>query len=188
MDVFAHILWTGGITKAVNNKREKQGKKPFSIIWSAFCGVAPDLFAFGPAFLLMFLGILSGSFHFSEIPQPDFHGVEDHPEGNFPYAYLSFALYNISHSAIIFLLVFALIWIIRKAPYWELSGWLLHILIDIPTHSSLFYPTPFLFSLSNFKISGVSWGVPWFMALNYGALLVFFVYLLLSRRKKSLKL
>lgn len=185
MDVFAHTLWTGGIAKTINNKNEGNGKKPLSIFWSAFWGVAPDLFAFGPAFFLMFLGIVTGNFHIVDIPKPDFHGIEDHPEGNFPYAYLSFGLYNISHSIIIFALVFIFVWIVRRTPSLELSGWLLHILIDIPTHSSLFYPTPFLYPLSSFRVSGVSWGLPWFMALNYGSLLVFFIYLYFAKKKKT---
>jgi hypothetical protein len=186
VDVFAHILWTGGIAKTINNKRKIKEIKPLSIFWTSFWGVAPDLFAFGPAFFLMFIGLLTGSFHLSSIPQPDFHGTEDHPEGSFPYASLSFALYNISHSIIIFMLVFVLIWIIRRVPYVELSGWLLHILIDIPTHSSAVYPTPFLYPLSSFKISGISWSEPWFMFFNYGALLLFFHCLGFSKRKKLL--
>jgi hypothetical protein len=184
MDIFAHTLWTGGIAKTVNNSREKKGKRLLSVFWATFWGVAPDLFAFGPAFLLMFIGILAGGFHIGDIPKPDFHGVEDHPEGNFPYAYLSFALYNLSHSLVIFSLVFALVWIIRRAPYVELLGWLLHILIDIPTHSRLFYPTPILYPISQFEISGISWGTPWFMMLNYGALLLFYLYLIFFEKKK----
>lgn len=39
-------------------------------------------------------------------------------------------------------------------------AWPLHILIDIPTHTAEFFPTPFLWPVSNFHVDGISWGNP----------------------------
>ncbi len=64
----------------------------------------------------------------------------------------------------------------RRFPY-ELLGWLLHILIDIPTHSYSFYPTPFLWPISQYKFDGISWGTPWFMIVNYSSLAISYLVL-----------
>ncbi len=80
---------------------------------------------------------------------------------------------------IIFVAVFAIVWFLLRRPVWELGGWFLHILIDIPTHSYKFFPTPFLWPVSDLKIDGISWGTQWFMILNYGSLLI--LYIVLSR-------
>ncbi len=68
--------------------------------------------------------------------------------------------------------------------YWPMWGWLLHILIDIPTHKN-FYETPFLFPLSGYRFShGISWGHPTFMIINYGALAAVYLFWFLVLRKK----
>ena len=69
--------------------------------------------------------------------------------------------------------------------YWEMTGWMLHSMIDIPTHTRRLYPTPFLWPLSDFTIDGISWGRPWFLALNYSALVIVFLLLRLKSRKKQ---
>ena len=96
----------------------------------------------------------------------------------------SWDLYQFSHSIVIFAAVFALVWIIRRRPSWLLLFWLLHILIDIPTHSMRFYPTPFLWPLSSYQFNGISWGQPWFMILNYSALAAAYLFLLVRRLRR----
>jgi hypothetical protein len=39
-------------------------------------------------------------------------------------------------------------------------GWLLHIAIDIPTHSFRYYATRFLWPVSDFRIDGIAWRTP----------------------------
>jgi hypothetical protein len=51
-----------------------------------------------------------------------------------------------------------------------LSAWLLHILCDIPTHASSYFPTPFLWPFPTPYVNGIPWFTPWFMAMNYAAL------------------
>ncbi len=89
-------------------------------------------------------------------------------------------LYQLSHSLVIFAIVAFVVYIIRRRAVWMIVPWLMHILMDIPTHSYKFYATPFLWPISGWKFNGISWGQWWFEILNYGALLI--LYLILRRR------
>ncbi|MCP5119140.1 MAG: hypothetical protein GY953_50715 [bacterium] len=90
-------------------------------------------------------------------------------------------LYQLSHSLVTFAAVFAIVWLIRRQPSWVMLAWPLHILIDIPTHTTRFFATPFLWPISSYQFSGVSWGQRWFLILNYSALAAVFLYLLIRR-------
>ncbi|MGC8776027.1 MAG: hypothetical protein ACP5QN_01810 [Minisyncoccia bacterium] len=170
MDILAHSLWT-------NLGRDylvKKTNKKISRFWSIFFGIFPDLFAFTPIFIWSI-----------------FNKVFLHPSEIEPFSHnhlfinqLTYGLYNLSHSLIIFGIVFLIIYLIKRKIYFALFGWPLHILIDIFSHSYQFYPTPFLWPVSNFKVNGISWGNPWFMTINYLALLIFYSVLFLRKNKK----
>ena len=196
MDIFAHGLWAGAAARRLNQiKSEKPAAtRPRIRTWAAvFRGVFLDLFAFTPIFIWLFWGLVTGHSHFGEIPQPGPDGLEPLSPDTLPMLRLTHALYSLSHSLITFLVVMGLVWLVRRylirrsgtGVYWEMGGWLLHILIDIPTHTYRLYPTPLLWPLSGLKFSGISWGTPWFMLLNYGSLLA--TYLWLGRRDRKLK-
>ena len=137
MDVISHGLY-GGV--AVGRKSKK------SYIVAFLLGMAPDLLAFGPYFLLVLFGIL---------PRQNF-SVEPPAHASMPnFVHLS---YNITHSLVIFVLLFFVLWLITRRPIWELLSWGLHIIVDIPTHSYSFFPTPFLWPVSSFEINGHAWG------------------------------
>lgn len=168
MDVFAHALWTTAGAKAVNKK-----KKILKVGWAAFWGVVPDFFAFTIPFLILFWNVIRGNTSFS-------HHAMDNAGTN-----LAPTLYQYSHSLIIWAAVFILVWIIFRKPRLELLGWALHILIDIPSHTIHFYPTPFLFPLSEYRFPyGVSWADPTFMIINYSLLLLVCLYMFNERRKR----
>ncbi|MFZ2190309.1 MAG: hypothetical protein WA057_01660 [Candidatus Magasanikiibacteriota bacterium] len=139
MDIISHGLW-GGVAFGRKNKK---------LFWTAFgFGIAPDLLSFGIFTGARILGLAS---------DPDWgKGLPD-PSTIPQYVHI---LYNFTHSLIIFALVFGLIWLIRRKPFLPLLAWSLHILIDIPTHSTAFFPTPFLWPVSNFVVNGISWGQP----------------------------
>ena len=142
MDIFSHGLY-GGVTVGRGSKQS---------YWTAFFfGVFPDVFAFGIPISHLLFSLLSGGN--AEI----FHSPED-SHASIP-SYV-FSLYNISHSLIIFILIFGLVWFFRKKPFWEMSAWGLHIVVDIFTHSEKFFPTPFLWPVSDFYVNGHSWGSP----------------------------
>ncbi len=162
MDIFAHGLWTNAIFESV--ARVKQKTRSRREIWLAILfGVAPDIFAFGS---LLITNIVTGFGNYMLIPS---------------YVY---GLYNFSHSLLIFISVFIIVGAIRGRPYWLLSAWGLHILIDLYSHSRSFFATPFLFPLSSFTVSGISWDTPIFFALNYIALAVVYLWLYAWRKSK----
>ena len=139
MDVISHGLW-GGIAFGRKN--------PKNYLIAFLIGMSPDIFSFGIFTIAKILG-------FSK--EVDFSS--GHMDQNLIPQYVSI-LYNITHSMIIFAVVFCVVWFFLKKPYWLLGAWFLHILIDIPSHSFSFFPTPFLWPISNFKINGINWGNP----------------------------
>jgi hypothetical protein len=177
MDILAHTLWTNAGARAANKVAEKRGKPwRVSVGWAAFFGVAPDFFAFTVPFVIAMYRAIFLDIPFVRGPQAlDVGGFD-----------LAAYLYQFSHSVVIWTLVFVLVWVLSRRPRWELLGWLLHILIDIPSHSINFYPTPFLFPISEYRFPyGVSWANRWFMMINYSALLVVWLAIGLRRRRKA---
>lgn len=170
MDVFAHGFWSAA---AATFAKEKQQK--ISVGWSAFWGVFPDLFAFTVPFASRFFNLLSGH------PQMEF--VRDQ---NAPQFALALTLYQYSHSLVIWAVVFGIVWAAYRRPRYELLAWLLHILIDIPTHTEQFFPTPMLFPISSYHFPyGISWGTRWFMIINYSLLVLMWLALFIKNRRKK---
>ena len=137
MDILSHGLY-GGIAFGRKSKQ--------SFWWSFFFGMAPDLFSFG----LYTIGTWVGFFD-----HPDWR-LGRHVDPNQIPSFV-YTLYNVTHSFIIFLVIFFLIWLILRKPLWVMASWGVHIIFDIPTHSTLFFPTPFLWPISNFHINGRAW-------------------------------
>ena len=170
MDILSHGLWATVGSQVVDLKRKRKLNT-----WAAFFwGLFPDLFAFGPSFVWIAIGMMSGQFSLNDLPRPP-HELEPVPDSRIAMLQLSSQLYNYSHSLIIFGVVFGLVYLIRKRPVWEMLGWLLHILMDIPTHSYQFFPTPFLWPISGIKYNGISWGQPWFLISDYSLMLISFL-------------
>ncbi len=145
MDFVSHALW-GGVSFGRKNKR--------LFLLAAGISILPDVLTEGLFFVLYLMGI--GGMPGWEHGHPN---ITDYP---------MFAqnLYNITHSLVIFALVFALIWIAAKRPVWMVAAWGLHILIDIPTHSLALFPTPFLWPITNFKVNGIGWDSPIIMGVD----------------------
>lgn len=175
MDIFAHGLWTGAIYKALNKKT----KKPLNLWWAAFWGVFPDLFAFSIGFVWLFWDLIFGGTNFQDFPRPE--DGQPNTGNTSPIFQLSIHLYNISHSLIVFLAVSGLVFLIFRRPIWEMGGWLFHILLDIPTHTYRFFPTPIFWPFSGWKFNGISWATPLFLIANYAAIIL--VYFLLRPKK-----
>lgn len=183
MDIFAHGLWAGVLTRAANF--ECANKKPLRVRWAVFWGVFPDLFTFIIPVGILFYGLILGE---SELPAwPRTHGrtVASPDEGILLFQY-THTLYSISHSAVIFLLTFFIVWFFAKRPVWEMGGWFLHVLIDIPTHSNQFYPTPFLWPVSSFGVNGFPWANPVFLTVNYLLIATAYSALYFVRKKTKM--
>lgn len=174
MDTLAHGLWATAAATAANPRLAK----PLRLRWVALWGVLPDLVAFGPRFAVMIWLRYA-----SDTPVAEPHIRPGLDDGQ-PLLLRSWDLYQYSHSLVIFAAVFALVWIIRRRPCWVLLAWPLHILIDIPTHTTRFFATPFMWPLSSYQFNGISWGQRWFMILNYGALAASYLYFLVRRLRR----
>ncbi len=175
MDILAHTLWANygsRIANRVINKKNHKNAKPIpkiKVFWASFFGVAPDFFAFTIPFIM---GVLSGSFF-------DHHGPMR--EG---FSLAAF-LYQYSHSLVIWAVVFVIVWFLYKRPRFELCGWLLHILIDIPSHTLSFFPTPLFFPFSEYRFPyGLPWSNKYYMIINYSLLLIVSIYMIVSQKKK----
>lgn len=165
MDIVSHGLW-GGIAFGRRSRRA---------FWTAFAfGVLPDLLAFGPHFAESIWDSLSGGRWQPTDPQ---HGYASIP----PYVFL---VYHVTHSLVVFLAAFLLVWALRRRPLWPMLAWALHILMDIPTHSLRFFPTPFLWPLSDVAFNGISWAQPIILVPDILLLLLTYGWYFLIRRRR----
>ena len=157
MDIVSHGLW-GAVAFGRRNR---------SSFWLAFfIGLAPDLLSFGVLWTAVVLGLAE---------RPDFsHGTP--PESSIP-QYVHH-LYNVTHSFIVFLVAFLLIRFLLRRPLWELGAWGLHVLVDVPTHSYAFFPTPILWPLFNWKVDGWQWTTPTILIPNFVLLAMVYAWYL----------
>lgn len=187
MDIFSHGLWSSVIAQGVNKKKKERKFKPWLAAW---WGVFPDVFAFTIPFAILLWQLIAGAMTLGDIPHPS--DVEPAQHGARRLFAFTNVLYSISHSAVIFTIVFAVVILVKYLLYklrrgaaprvpWEMLAWLLHVAVDLPTHSYRFYPTPVLWPLSDWRFNGFSWGQWWFLLLDYSLLIV--VYLLVRRRR-----
>lgn len=164
MDIISHGLWGGVVF----------GRKNRKTFWQALgFGILPDLLSFGLFTIADVLGMVSG---------PDWG--KGHPDPS-SIPQIIHTLYNFTHSFIVFAGVFGLVWIFRRKPFLPMFAWGLHILLDIPTHSTSFFPTPFLFPVSDFVVNGISWGQPIIFYPNITFLFLCYLFWYLYDRKKS---
>jgi hypothetical protein len=93
-------------------------------------------------------------------------------------------LYHSFHSFLILGIVMLIVWRLRPKYLPTLSGWLIHIIIDIPVHDGTFATRIFYPVLPNTYIHGFSWLDYRVLAINYLALLVVYVYCIRRDNKK----
>lgn len=168
MELIGHFLWTNLFSNYFLKKYKKEVNNKETIFW----GIFPDLISFGPLFFILVLNYFK-VFNFNYY---------------FSFNLISF-LYNFSHSFIFYFLCFFVIFFIKKKFYLESLGWFFHIFIDIFTHSKNFYPTKFLWPLSDFGFNGISWRNIYFLVFNYFVLLVVYglIYIKKGQNKKIFK-
>jgi len=68
-----------------------------------------------------------------------------------------------------------------------MGAWVLHICMDIPTHGTAFFPTPFLWPVSDFHVDGMPWSTPIIFIPNVLLLAVLYAWFLCKRTKPSPK-
>lgn len=155
MEIVAHGLWAVAAARGKGTVAGAEIPAWRTACWAMF----PDVLAFGPMVAAGLWALATGK-----------HGGHIHVNFGLP-------LYAMGHSMVVFAVVFGLAALaMRRLPV-SMLGWLLHIVIDIFTHSYRFYATRFLWPLSDFRVDGIAWRTPWFWAATYIALAL--VYLVL---------
>jgi len=176
MDVISHWFWGLGITR---------GRLRWWV--AGMMGVLPDLLVFVPATIFR---TLSGE---GRVKIDETTTTAD--MGWYPWE-----AYQITHSLVWMTLGFLLIWWwfarrgvhqswfdgkvnARTAAFLMCIPWLLHILIDIPTHAGSFFPTPFLAPISDFIIDGVRWSNPAVFFTNVALLITLWAVIFWKERQ-----
>lgn len=158
MDILAHMLWT--------NLAFQQASDETRFLAVAL-SIGPDLTAFVPA--IGYSIFKNKGKDLRERPSDaNFEKI------NKATPWWVFRLYDISHGIPIWMALTSIWWLLAGAIPLAALGWLGHIVVDIPTHSRRFFPTPFLWPISKFNVDGVNWSTPWFMAVNYGSLILLY--------------
>lgn len=166
LDSLAHGLWAAAAATVAKRTAGLQVRiLPFAL-WATF----PDMLAFGPGIAVGLWLRIAGGAGYAESA----HG------GHFHHFHVGLPLYAMGHSLLVFAGVYGLCSLVARRGVVSPLGWLLHILIDIPTHSYSYYATRFLWPLSNFGFDGVAWWTPWLLWCTYGSLAL--VYLLMWRK------
>ena len=167
MDVLAHGLWGGALFGRLPRTRWK---------WAFLAGIAPDVVAFGPALISR---LVTGDFAEWMQPGP--------PQSSWFPPYV-FALYNVTHSLVVWAAIVCAIVLWRRALFpWVLGAWGLHVLCDIPLHTLQFFPTPYLWPLPTPLVNGIRWSTPTFMLINYAALAGTYLVLAVSQNHRVKK-
>jgi len=164
MDPVSHGLW-GSIAF---------GRKSRKSFWTAFgFGFAPDLFSFGPFFVSTYLGLVSRPPLFGNINDAGWVPLYVH------------SLYKPTHSLIVFAIVFLLVWWLRRNPLWEMGAWPLHIIFDTFSHTRRFFPTPFLWPISDYTFDGWHWTDPWIYIPNVALLAILSLWFFVIKKKHA---
>lgn len=170
MDFISHGLY-GSVLFGRQNKR--------MFWWAFFFGSMPDVLVFGPFFVQRLIIAISDHMPFFPTGTPEAMSIPN-------YVYQG---YSITHSIVVFAVVFGLVWLIERRPPLIVLGWPLHILMDLFTHTTQFFPTPILWPISNAHFTH---GIPWFEPIifipNVILLIILYVYFFLIRPRQNKKL
>ena len=157
MDIFSHVLWA--YVPFRNKLWRDEG---------LFFAVLPD---FG--FLLIILYVVLGTGPLVGFPQ----ALPKMPDA-------LLIIYFTLHSFVTLGVVALIVWRLKPKLLPALSGWFIHILMDIPVHDG-YFGTRFLYPLlPDFHISGISWVDYRVLAVSYLALVIVYIYSLRRERKK----
>lgn len=165
MDLIAHGLW------AALGVRWLARRRPASTtvaVLAVGASMLPDVLHLVPVALWAFLGDGDvGQLLAYIVATPGFEPVLP------PWLEMwSHHLHCTMHSVIIAGAATVILWSWWGLVWLPLTGWWLHIVIDVFTHSSEFYPVPVFYPITYQGFDGIAWNTPWFMVVNYSALVL----------------
>jgi len=176
VDILAHTLWAGAAAMLL---RRRAQLAPRTVAQALGLAALPDLLHLLP--IAGWWAIGSGSFEVLRAYAIAVPGRE--PAMPAIVTLLSHHLHCIAHSAVVAGVVTLLLCKLRGALWIPLLGWWSHIVIDVFTHSADYYASPVLYPFTQRGFDGVAWNTPWFMALNYTALVGVGLWLLMGRAR-----
>ena len=175
MDIVAHALWAGIGTSIYRDRRQLSRGQVATVIVAT---ILPDVF--------------------HALPVAAWALTQGNPEALYAYAVatpgteprlpcwldaVSHHIHCASHSMLVAGVISAILPRYYPLAWVPLSGWWLHIVIDAPTHTADFYPSPVLYPLTYAGLDGVAWNTPAFQWANYVSLLVAYLWIALRRLK-----
>ena len=84
--------------------------------------------------------------------------------------------YDLSHSFITAFLCIGIVYFFNRALIFPMLAWPFHILLDFPFHSKEYFPTKFLWPLTDFSIDGIPWSNPEVWFPNMAGIIILFIY------------
>ncbi len=165
MDIAAHALWAaaGGAWALRRRFIDRE-----ELVATVALAVLPDLAQFLPLIAWVMVG--TGSWHVL----PTFALAMPGHEPPLPHwvALTSHHLHCLLHSGVIAGIATLTLSIGLGRMWLPLLGWWSHIVIDVFTHSSGYYPVPVLYPLNDWAFDGIAWTQPRMIIGNYLLLLV----------------
>jgi hypothetical protein len=183
MDILAHALWANLAMEGIARKR----KKPLTHrdrLATIMGSILPDLLAFLP-YLLVSVVTGGGLIAYASARVGQEWGITWLTQGvalpTIPN--IVYAVYGYTHSALLWLVVGLVIWLLvrRLSPMWV--AWGTHIALDVFTHDAAHFPTRLLYPFSEWHINATAWSNPIVLGCTYVALLL--CYLAVYTRRSS---
>lgn len=174
MDILAHSLWAwaGG---EVLRRRGRISRKQLAA--GVALAVLPDLLHMVP----VLVGVTVGQVSVGELRAYATANPGQEPILREWVSELAHHLHCLMHSVLIAGVMSLLALWRRRAWLFPLLGWWLHIATDIPTHSAEYYAVPVFYPLTERGFDGFAWTSPWFLVLNYAALVIVALWLYRTR-------
>ena len=160
MDLISHILWTYVFFSQTE-----------AVLLAILFGILPDIIAFIPLTMYQL---------YKKEPWRAFHmGLLQQRWTLYPQKLRAFTVtvYAITHSIVIFSLVFVSTALFFGVQWW-LLGWLLHIIIDIPTHKKTFFGTQIWYPFSTWAYKGIPWETRQVLVINATTLVLAYTTIL----------
>ena len=178
MDIVAHTLWAAAGATVIHRRRPLTRS---TVLVTLVLAAVPDVIHLLPiAGWWLFASGTFDALRSYAVAVPGQEPVLEPLVG-----LLSHHLHCVMHSAPIAALVTGAVWAARRTFWIPLLGWWSHVVIDVFTHSADYYAVPVLYPFTERGFDGIAWTTPWFMVLNYVALVLVGTWLLVRRRRPS---